>query len=124
VSALSLPLVVRAQNIATLADGLPYLVSERLRRLGVAENLVQAEAAALVPVLVARTVDRSVLGILVDFAKSIPRYAAGRDELDLTYIESHLSDTPCYAGRRYDEVIFPKKKALELLRAKWGARQR
>jgi len=124
VSALSLlPLVIRAQNVSTLADRLPYLVSERLRRLGVAEYLVQAEATAMVPVLVGKTVDRSVLGILVDFAKSIPHYAAGRAELDLPYIESHLSDTPCFAGRSYDQVIFPKKKAPELLRAKWGTRQ-
>jgi len=68
-------------------------------------------------VRIAKTVDRSVLGIMVDFAKSIPFHleVGGWDETTLPFVEGRLEHTPCYAGRRFEEVVFPDKKTAELL---------
>ncbi len=76
----------------------------------------------MAPVVIGRTVDRSVLGIMVDFAKAIPFYVqpGPLDEATLWFVEARLAETPCYAGRRFEETVFPDKKVLDLLRAKWG----
>jgi hypothetical protein len=118
-----LPVLMPAREVRALPDRLPDIVGARLNRLGVAPSLIEAELAAMTPVIVAKTVDRSVLGIMVDFAKTVPYYLeAGRwDESSLRFVETRLAETPCYAGRRFEEVIWPKKKAPELLAAQWGA---
>ena len=121
VSALSLlPLVIRAKSVAILPDRLPALVGERLLNLGVAGRLIQAEVGAMSPVIVTRTVDRSVLGIMVDFAKALPYYPPPVDEAALRKIESLLEETPCFAGKRSEEVVFPTRKTQELLHRRWG----
>lgn len=118
-----LPILDRARDVRHLPKRLPALVTGRLERLGIPRPVIQAEVAAMVPVEVAKTVDRSVLGVLVDFAKSLPYYV-GPGSLDapaLRRAESLLADTPCYAGRSYEQVVFPKRKAPELLGTRWGA---
>jgi hypothetical protein len=69
------------------------------------------------------TADRSVLGIMVDFAKAVPLYLdpGHWNESTLQLVEDRLAETPCHAGRSFERVIFPKKKTLELLRKKWQA---
>ena len=74
------------------------------------------------PVIVAPTVDRSVLGIMVDFAKAVPYYPGNlRTEQGLAGLEDWLAQTPCHAGSVADRVVFPDRKAPELLRATWLA---
>ena len=75
------------------------------------------------PVEIGRTLDRSVLGIMVDFAKAVALYLerGSWNENTLQPIEDRLSETPCHAGRSFDKVDYPKKKAAELLRVKWMA---
>ena len=75
----------------------------------------------MAPVVIAPTASRSVLGIMVDFAKAVPYYLeqGGCDEAALHRVEERLARTPCYATRRFDGVVFPDKKAIELLNAKW-----
>lgn len=122
VSARSLvPVLIRARDVATLPRRFPAIVAERLTRMGISSHLVDAETAAMLPVTVAKTVDRSVLGILVDFAQSVPYFANGTDDRDLRNAESLLADTPCYAGRSFDQVVFPRDKTPELLMARWGS---
>ena len=118
-----LPLVIRAKNVATLPTRLPDLVADRLRRLDVAPHLIRAEVEAMKPVIVAKTTDRSVLGILVDYAKMMPYYAERWDEAGFRAAESLLSETPCYAGRPFEQVIFPRRKTPELLRERWDRSQ-
>ena len=76
----------------------------------------------MAPVQIAATVDRSVLGIMVDFAKGVPYYLeAGRwDATALGVVEDRLAETPCHAGKPSDQVIFPETKAPALLTAKWA----
>lgn len=122
VSSLSLLAILKpARNIRALPHYLPDLVSGRLHRLGVDPHMINAEVAAMDPVTVGRTTDRSVVGIMVDFAKMIPHLLPpGRwDEGWLPMAEGQLEKNPCHAGRRFEDVIFPDQKTVELLVAKW-----
>jgi hypothetical protein len=89
--------------------------------MGIAEDLIEAEVTAMRPVRVARTIDRAVLGILVDFAKSIPYRIKSTEASSLSVAEDFLAETPCFVNRRDDEVVFPEKHAPKLL-SKWRER--
>lgn len=118
-----LPILLPARDVASLPDRLPDIVAGRLRRLGIAPAVVHAEVASMTPVAVDATVDRSVVGIMVDFAKSVPHYLepGAWDVSTLTFVEARLAETPCHAGKRFEDVVFPDRKAPELLLARWGA---
>ena len=66
--------------------------------------------------------DRSVLGIMVDFANRNPYCIEGSDidEPFLTATEDRLARTPCFAGKASNRVVFPDRKAMELLVGKWA----
>ena len=124
VSALSLLSIVQpARDVRALPDRLHALVRERLKRLGTGAKVIDAEVGAMTPVAVAPTVDRSVVGIMVDFAKAIPSYlpAGVWDERALSVVEARLAETPCHAARPFEEVVFPERKAPALLVARWHA---
>src|SRR4051812_35981225 len=118
-----LPALVPARDVSSLPERLSDIVAVRLRRLGVAASLVEAEMDAMKTVVVGQTIDRSVVGIMVDFAKSIPFHLnpGAWDETTLPFVEAPLAETPCHAGRRFEEVVFPEPRAVELLLARWGA---
>lgn len=75
-------------------------------------------------VVIGPTVDRSVLGIMVDLAKAVPSHLEpGQcDEAALRLVEERLAETPCHAAHCSDRVIFPERKAPDVLRAKWLAK--
>jgi hypothetical protein len=116
-----LPIVLPARDVRSLPNRLADAVEARLKSCGVSQRVIQAEIGAMVPVVVGPTIDRSVLGIMVDFAKSVPYHLepGSWNELDLRRVEAVLAETPCYAGREFHQVIFPDKKAPEVLNAKW-----
>ncbi len=116
-----LPMLVPARDVQSLPDRLGALVDARLRRMGIEPDVIARERQAMAPVAVAPTVDRSVIGIMVDFAKAVPYHLEpGRwDDESLILVEERLAKTPCHAGKRDDRVIFPEDKAPALLRAKW-----
>jgi hypothetical protein len=109
-------------RVRQLPGCLEDMVASRLARLGVANALIDAERRAMSPVRIGATVDRSVLGSMADFANSVPYYleADGWDDGALRVVEDRLAETPCRAGKPSDQVIFPDKKAPELLTAKWA----
>ena len=116
-----LPIVVPARDVRRLPDYLAGLVAARLTRLGIAPRTIALETRAMSPVTIGATVDRSVVGIMVDFAKCLPFYLdPGRcDDRMLPVVEDKLAETPCYAGRSSAHTVFPVVKAPEMLRAKW-----
>ena len=118
-----LPILLPAREVGSLPERLPSVVGARLRRLGVGTAVAAAEVAAMEPVLVGPTVDRSIVGILVDFAKSVPFYLeqGAWDDGTLEFVEARLAETPCHAGARFEDVVFPNRKASELILARWGA---
>jgi len=118
-----LPLLIPARSVRNLPVRLAELVGARLTRLGVNASVIAAEVRTMTPVVTAPTNDRSTLGIMVDFAKSIPYHLDpnGWDETTLPFVESRLAETPCHAGRRQEQVIFPDRDAPALLSARWSA---
>ena len=120
-----LPIVLPARDIRTLPHRLADIVALRLTRLGIPASLIAKETAAMNPVEIGPTTDRSVLGIMVDFAKGAPYYleAGNWDDSSLTIVEERLSETPCYASSQ--RTIFPNDAAPRLLAEKWlGIRSR
>lgn len=119
-----LPIVTPARDLKNLPERLPDLVAARLRRLGVLERVVEAEVALMAPVAIAPIRDRSVLGIMVEFAKMAPSYLVPDDwnETTLPFLESWLARTPCHAGGRSQDVIWPDKAARNLLNGRGQAR--
>jgi hypothetical protein len=118
-----LSVVVPARDVRGLPDRLAGLIATRLRRLGIAKALIEAEVAAMDPVCVANTQDRSVLGSMVDFVKAIPVYlpVGGWDLTSLPFIEARLAETPCRVSGPIDAAIFPIRAAPDLLAARWHA---
>jgi hypothetical protein len=118
-----LPILVPAREVRTLPLRLPSLVAARLQRLSVPAEIISPEISAMRPVLVGPTADRSVVGILVEFARTVPLFLdpGAWDETTLPFVEAKLARTPCYASRRSEEVVFPDRKARTLLNARWGA---
>ena len=117
-----LPVLVRARDVKALPDHVAGIVADRLVRLGISTSIIDAERQAMSSVKTAATNDRSVLGIMVDFAKAIPYYleAGGWNDPALEMVEDRLAETPCYAGKPGDQVVYPKERAPELLAARWG----
>ena len=118
-----LAVLAPARDVRQLPLRLADAVAQRLGRLGVAAEVIEAELRAMEPVELAKTVDRSVLGIMVDYAKML-RYdlePGFSEHGDLQGAEELLWDNPCYAGRSFEEVVWPRKKTVELLRARWSA---
>jgi hypothetical protein len=116
-----LPILLPARDVRSLPARLGALVEARLRRLGIDARAIEAEQQAMRPVVIAPTVDRSVLGIMVDFAKMVPYHldpGLGNDDT-LQSIEKSLAQTPCHAAGPARGVIYPDRKASDLLRAKW-----
>ena len=116
-------IVIPARDVRSLPSRLPGLVAQRLKRMGVAPKLIDAEVTAMSPVCVAKTADRAVVGILVDFAFAIPFHLerGAWDVTTLPFIEAKLAKNPCFAGRRFEEVVFPDKATPALLTSRWDA---
>lgn len=117
-----LPLIVPARDVKTLPERLPELVARRLRRMRIAESLIASEVRAMSPVRVGKTTNRSVVGILVDFAFNAPYFLerGAWDETTLPFVEAKLAVTPCYAGRPDNETVFPDQATRALLAARWA----
>lgn len=90
--------------------------------MGIAPSLIRAETAVMSPVHIDVTIDRSVLGIMVDFAKAVPYFlnVGAWDEASLRMVEDRLSERPCHARKGPDRLIFPYRKTAELLAQKWA----
>jgi len=118
-----LPMVVPARDVRSLPDRLPALVETRLHRLGMHADLIAAELRSMVPVVTATTVDRSILGTLNDFAKAMPYYldSVTPGPKSLAGLEAWLEQTPCHSASIGDRVVFPDRKAPEVLGTKWLA---
>jgi hypothetical protein len=118
-----LPMLLPARDVRGLPTRLGGLVEARLKRLGIEAHTIEAEKLAMVPVIIGSTADRSVLGIMTEFARSLPYYLEGGqwNETALPLAEERLSETPCHAARSANRVIFPDRTAPAVLRARWLA---
>jgi hypothetical protein len=115
-----LPIVTTARDIKSLPHRLAKLLEERLRRLGVSGDCLACEVEAASVVVVSKTIDRSVTGQMVDFAKMLPSYLPELqwDEEDLKFAEDRLEESR-RASLRFEDVIFPREAAIQMLESKW-----
>lgn len=101
------PVVLAVNDISRLAlllpgRDFPNLLTEfkarlfqQLRRLGVPEDRITSEAAAMQSIRLDRTASRSVLGTMNDFVFQLRwRFNEGRNLQDADYLEDDLSETP------------------------------
>ena len=118
-----LPMLALARHVTQLPERLPELIGDRISRLGLASSIVDAEVRASRPVLVGKTIDRSIIGQMVDFAKAVAYYApeTGWNDAALRMVEERLAETPCLASRPFDQVVFPDKAAIRILAEAWPA---
>ena len=118
-----LSMLAPARNVKELPERLPNMIRDRIGRLGLAPSIVDAEVQASRPVLVGKTIDRSITGQMVDFAKAVSYYVpeAGWNEAALRMVEERLAETPCLASRPFEQVVFPDKAAVRILREAWPA---
>jgi hypothetical protein len=118
-----LAILAPARDVQALPNRLATLVATRLNRLGIPPQLIAAEKAAMAPVAVGKTADRSVVGIMVDYAKMIPSYlpVGGWDATTLPFVESKLEGNPCHAGGPTAGVVFPDQATPRLLWDRWHA---
>src|SRR3989442_12703627 len=65
-----------ARDVRALPTRIGDLVFHRLTRLGVATSLINSERRVMTPVRIGPMVDRSVLGIMLDFGKGVPYHLA------------------------------------------------
>lgn len=118
-----LAIVTPARDVKGLPGRLAQIVGARLQRLGASGDVIASEIEATTHVCVGKTVDRSVTGQLVDFAKALQYYLPVNrwDEATLISAEDKLAETPCRAGRPFAEVIWPRQRAIERLNTAWPA---
>lgn len=120
-----LPMVTPARNVSTITERFAELVSERLKRLGLAEDLIRSEIQIMDEVTVAPTNNRSVTGSMVDFAYHLPYYLPEGNWTDENFklAEDRLAEIPCRVGHSAKEAIWPAALAKELILEKWGAKR-
>lgn len=117
-----MPLIIPARDVRTLPQRLPTLVAAALRRMGIAPALIAAEVAAMDPVAIAPTRDRSVLGVMVDSAKTIPYHldVGLWDETTLPFVEARIAQTPWGVGKGYSNYVYAVDAVPRLLSERWG----
>ena len=111
-----------ARDVKHLPQRIAAIVCRRLISLGAPRHWIDNEIAAMDPVAVAATKDRSVVGQMVDFAKAVPFYLPEGDwgDPELRTVETRLSETPCLCSGRSEDTIWPKREAMALLSKKWN----
>ncbi len=116
-----LAIVTPARELKKLPLRLPSLIDERLKRLPINAHVRQCEVEATRSFAVAKTTDRSVLGQLVDFAKSLTFYIPEGlwGEADLRNAEDRFGETPCRCSGSYSDTIWPERASVQLLEATW-----
>ena len=117
-----LAIVTPARDVRGLPARLADLVASRLKRHGADARFVEAELSAMTPVAIAPTIDRSVIGIMIEIGKVLPLLLdiGAWDETTLPFVEAKLARTPWHAGRRESDVVWPDRAIHTLLENRWG----
>ena len=115
-----------ARNLKELPVRLSALVEGRLRQLPVSSHIISCEITATRDVSVGTTIDRSVVGQMVDFAKALTFYLPENwwGAPDLREAEARFAETPCRCSGADKDVIWPERKAIQLLETTWPSSPR
>ena len=117
-----LSLVMPARDVRTLPARLSGLVAARLARLGVPADMIAAEVAAMAPLAVAGTVDRSVLGTLNECVYMTRHWAADGHSMAAGWdvrLEDWLGRMPMRATKG-DRGLFPDQATVVAMVGRWA----
>ena len=103
-----LPVIVPAKDIQRLPDRIAAAVAEILRKIGVAEEDVDAEIAEMQTADFSKTANRRLLGSLNDFVFHVQHGAAMHPELTLGERALRLARMPCAVL----DFAYPSEAAL------------
>jgi hypothetical protein len=114
-----------AREVRNLPQRLPRIVGDRLHRLGLSRDVIDAETAAMQPVVIGPTNDRSVTGAMVDYCFLARPYDSDRgwSEAQIPSTEMFLWETPMLTSNRKRSTIFPGEHARSILIERWGMGQ-
>jgi hypothetical protein len=90
-----LPVLMPLAPAATLPGRFPAELARMLTALGVSDQFIECELAAMTQCTIAKTANRSVVGILKEFSFLAEGYREYLDTSDLLTLALRLADTPC-----------------------------
>ncbi len=111
------PVITPLPPVKGLAERLPDAIGDALLALGVSQEFVDAEREQMSEVRIAPTADRSVVGMMNEFAflADVRRDSgpSGFDDIDLGELSRDLAHVPC--GPLYKSRTYPDVELLALL---------
>jgi hypothetical protein len=90
-----LPVLMPLAPVHTLTQRFPTYLARVLQAQGVRANFIAEEVAAMSECVVAKTANRSVLGIMKEFVFEAEVYRDHLEDNDLLSLAIRLSGTPC-----------------------------
>ncbi len=88
-----LAVVLRASPYAKFAERLPTAIGDLLRSIGINKDSVESEVLEMKDTVLAKTIDRSIIGTLNDYSKHL-QFCARSDLDDPLLLSQKLSDIP------------------------------
>jgi hypothetical protein len=121
-----LAMIERAKDVRSLPLRLPGLVGERLVRMGISRAVIDAEIRAMQPVRIGPTIDRTVVGAMVNYCMLVEYRGDGGNyfDMELEAEESFLWQTPMLTSRGQRAAFFPEERVRELLEQRWPGMRR
>jgi hypothetical protein len=108
-----LPVVVGLAPAASVIDRVPPLFAALSHQLGADAGATDREVATMRDYVLAKTANRSVVGVVNEFGRLADDYRATRDVVDLTELSRWLAQTPC--SPLYGGHISPDRALRSLL---------
>ena len=90
-----LPVLMPLAPVHTLTERFPTYLARVLQEQGVRPNFITDEVAAMSESVIAKTANRSVLGIVKEFVFEAEVYRDHLEDNDLLSLAMRLSRTPC-----------------------------
>jgi hypothetical protein len=106
-----LSIVLPAKDVRQFPSRLPDAVGSLLARLGVPSDVIETEVAAMLPISVGLTCNRSVVGSMIDLGRQAGFYLAD-DRPPVADLELALAAVPCL---QLKPDAFPFRTAGEIL---------
>ena len=110
-----LPVVMPLAPASTLAQRFPEALSKVLNALGTDESKIKAELSEMTEQVFAKTANRSVLGVMNQFAYQAEGYRQHFGIVDPLSLSLKLADTPC--SPLYKTAICPDLAVRDLFAA-------
>ncbi len=108
-----LPVILPLAPASTLAQRFPSALQAVLQGLGLPDAFIQAEIRHMDEVVYAKTANRSVLGVMNEFAFLAEGYRDRNGLVDPLALSLKLAHTPC--GPLYKGPVFPDRAVQDLV---------